>query len=183
VPGHGRPRPPLNSKQQNWKACWGNPQEFESLILRQGSDQAKVQSCGDCTATWRLSWSQRRSHGRQDPGLAHGLCRILLGGADFRSNPRGSCCSASDAGSGRMFVGELGEQALTEGGRAVYLEIRSNVSAGHGRAGPSGSPGDGAYRADDEVLMQIANRARSYPGIAWQVIRAELQVESRRGYR
>ena len=35
LPGHVWPRLPPNGQQQNWKACWGNPQEFESLILRQ----------------------------------------------------------------------------------------------------------------------------------------------------
>jgi len=41
VPGHARPRPPPDGQQQNWKACWGNPQEFESLILRQLIDLRK----------------------------------------------------------------------------------------------------------------------------------------------
>jgi hypothetical protein len=41
VPGHERPRPVPNGRQQTWKACWGNPQEFESLILRQCSELRK----------------------------------------------------------------------------------------------------------------------------------------------
>jgi hypothetical protein len=41
VPGHARPRLPPDGRQQNWKACWGNPQEFESLILRQRLDQER----------------------------------------------------------------------------------------------------------------------------------------------
>jgi hypothetical protein len=40
VPGHGRPRPVPDCQQQTWKARWGNPQEFESLILRQCPNQA-----------------------------------------------------------------------------------------------------------------------------------------------
>jgi hypothetical protein len=41
VPGHVRPRLPPDGQQHNWKACWGNPQEFESLILRQCSELRK----------------------------------------------------------------------------------------------------------------------------------------------
>jgi hypothetical protein len=43
VPGHARTRRLLNGQQQTWKACWGNPHEFESLILRQWPDQAGCQ--------------------------------------------------------------------------------------------------------------------------------------------
>ena len=39
VPGHIWSRPRPNGRQQNWKARWGNPQEFESLILHQASDR------------------------------------------------------------------------------------------------------------------------------------------------
>jgi hypothetical protein len=30
----GRWRPPVNAGEHCWKACWGNPREFESRILR-----------------------------------------------------------------------------------------------------------------------------------------------------
>jgi hypothetical protein len=56
VPGHVLPRPALNGQQHNWKACWGNPQEFESLIFRQCHDLAKRRACPRCP--W---WTRSRT--------------------------------------------------------------------------------------------------------------------------
>jgi len=33
IPGHGRPWPVPNAGAHTWKACWGNPQEFESQTI------------------------------------------------------------------------------------------------------------------------------------------------------
>jgi hypothetical protein len=68
-------------QQQNWKACWGNPQEFESLILRQCPEQPELQGQPQVwTGTPAAVCGIIRQGGPQA-----GACLFQIGGPDQRA--------------------------------------------------------------------------------------------------